>query len=321
MTRPRSFRHRASGAAALVVLAAMTVSTPQPALGGNAPGQNNLICDEIGQRRIVRGDRVTAREVNFFLFDAAGRGCLDLVDRFLGEGASIAARDRFGNTPLAIAARMGEDQVVAHLLSLGAERDRENLAGSTPLLRAVDANRRRSATLLLEARADPNKPNLRGLTPLLVAAFNGNDQLVRLMLEHGADPTALDATGKGAIVYAAGKGFASIVTLLLEAGVDPNTRYGHDLTALMWAAGHSNDVPEAEGVATLELLIAAGANIEAADDRGRTALMTAAERGHAGIVMALLAVGADDARRDQDGNTAIALAVDDDVRRTIEARH
>ncbi len=130
---------------------------------------------------------------------------------------------------------------------------------------------------------------------------------------------ARDATGKGAIVYAAGKGFGAIVSMLLEAGVDPDTRYGNDLTALMWAAGHSNDVPAAEGLATLELLLAAGADLDAADDRGRTALMIAAERGHAGIVGALLAAGADAGRQDNDGNTAIALASQEDVRQAIRA--
>ncbi len=156
------------GRMATALASAMLISLlPRIADAGDIPGRNSIICDDIGQRRAVRGDRITQREVNFFLFDAAARGCLELVELFLAEGGSISARDRFGNTPLGIAARMGERQVVAHLLELGADVDHENLAGSTPLLRAVDANRRRSAALLLDAGADPNKPNQRGLTPLL----------------------------------------------------------------------------------------------------------------------------------------------------------
>ena len=39
------------------------------------------------------------------------------------------------------------------------------------------------------------------------------------------------------MIYAAGRAYAPVVELLIAAGVDVNRRYAHGLTALMWAAG------------------------------------------------------------------------------------
>ena len=133
-------------------------------------GGRQLICDDIERRYIVNQSQLNSRILNFLLFDAAERGCLDLVERFLGAGASIKARDRFGNTALLRAARMGARDVVKRLLAQGADVDHRNLAGSTALLRAVAMNRRGVAKILLAADADVNTQNQRGISPLAAAA-------------------------------------------------------------------------------------------------------------------------------------------------------
>ena len=142
--------------------------------------------------------------------------------------------------------------------------------------------------------------------------------MVNLLLDKGADANATDSTGKSAMVYAAARGFVSIVQRLLKAGVDANARYGNGLTALMWAAGHANDVPDADGVKTSELLLGAGARLDEVDNRGRTALMMAAELGHGDVIKLLLARGAADAR-DNEGKTAAELA-DPAVRALLAGR-
>jgi ankyrin repeat protein len=58
----------------------------------------------------------------------------------------------------------------------------------------------------------------------------------------------------------------------------------------------------------------AGAPIDAVDDRGRSALMTAAELGHGAIVEGLLARGADRTIADKSGKRALDLAANDGVR-------
>jgi ankyrin repeat protein len=280
-------------------------------------GEPSMVCDEVRQRFMIQESRLNSLTLNEFFFDAAERGCLELVERFAARGASVESRDRFGNTALLLAAHMGETEVVNWLLENGSDIEHQNLAGSTALLRAVAMNRRRAAKALLDAGADVNRANKKGVAPLTAAAFNGNERMVTMLLEAGAAPRQQDVTGKGAIVYAAAKGFASVVEMLLVAGVEVDAVYGNDLTALMWAAGHSNDVPASEGLETVELLLSHGAGTAFADNRGRTALMIAAERGHREIVARLLAAGADPSVRDKDGHTALDLASDTAVRQAL----
>ena len=76
------------------------------------------------------------------------------------------------------------------------------------------------------------------------------------------------------------------------------------------------------GAATsvIDLLLGRGAHIDAVDDRGRTALMTAAELGHAEVIGMLVGRGADRTVRDKSGKTALDLAADESVRRALAAR-
>jgi ankyrin repeat protein len=117
----------------------------------------------------------------------------------------------------------------------------------------------------------------------------------------------MDQTGKGSLVYAAGRGFTPVARLLLDSGVDVNARYGHNLTALMWAAGHSSDAGTRDIVQVMTLLLDRGAHIDEQDDRGRSALMIAAELDHEAAVDLLLAHGADKSLKDKQGKTAADL--------------
>jgi ankyrin repeat protein len=76
----------------------------------------------------------------------------------------------------------------------------------------------------------------------------------------------------------------------------------------MWAAGHANIVTTEAGLATVALLVERGADLDRVDDRGRSALMIAAARGHAEIAAWLVRHGADPALADKEGKTAIDLA-------------
>jgi len=318
MNARRGKRRALLAAAFLAAGAGWSTGLPGPAA---AAGGNPFVCDDLTSKREMLPREATARDLNFMLFEAVKGGCAELIGALLTAGASVEARDRFANTALVLAAAAGQDEAIALLLDAGAKIDHRNLAGSSALLRAAMDNRRRTAVLLLERGADANLANGQRLTALHAAAFNGNDKLAAALLAHGAAPDAVDTSGKSPAIYAAARGYAEIVERLLAAGVDAKRRYGNDLTLLMWAAGHSNDTPRQDGLATLRLVLAAGAEIDAVDNRGWSALMIAAERGHGEAAELLLESGADPGIADAQGRRAADLTSDTALRdRLLAAR-
>ncbi|WP_299361116.1 ankyrin repeat domain-containing protein [uncultured Paracoccus sp.] len=283
-------------------------------LAAEAAGQPATpVCEALSQQLAQSPAALEGRVLNETLFEAAALDCAEIASAMLARGASVAARDRSGGTALSVAADAGAEQVATLLLSHGADVEHRNLEGSTPLLSAALAGRRRMVDLLVQAGADPGPPNLQGVTPVMAAAFEGDLRMLKPLLAAGADPRAVDSQGKGALVYAAGRAFPPIVTALLNAGVAADQIFGHDLTALMWVAGHANDAPQDDGVEVARMLVKAGVGIDRQDDRGRTALMIAAERGHAAMVGFLVEAGADPHLRDSDGLRAADLAADEIV--------
>jgi uncharacterized protein len=277
-------------------------------------------CIEIQRNyELVKTEAVSVQK-NSALFAAADNGCEDVARMLIVDGASILARDRRGAMPLAHAAREGRLKLVSQLLADGAPIDARDIDGSTALFGAAEHQKPSTVKLLLEKGADPNLTGRSSLTPLIAAAFAGNDRIVEDLLAHGSNPNARDSTGKAAITYAAGRGFDDIVHRLLDAGVEAQARYGKGLTALMWAAGHDEGVGIIACGHVIDLLLARGAALDEADDRGRTALMIAAELGYTDVVDLLLRRGADRTPKDKEGKTALDLARNDATRETLKAQ-
>jgi ankyrin repeat protein len=274
-----------------------------------AAAVESVACHETRLRFETIKSQISAIEVSLTLFSAVDRNCLELATELLDLGASVDARDRFGARPLSHAARFGHLSVVDLLLARGAPIDARNVAGATALFFAIEGDRTAVAHRLIERGADVNLAGRGGVTPLAVAAYRGNDTITEALLAHGADHRVLDETGKSPIVYAAAAGWFDVVALLLERNVDINARYANDLTLLMWASGPDESAPEPQTIKVVRQLLDLGARIDDRDTRGRTALMIAAEGGHAGIADLLLARGADPALRDKDGKRAVDLTV------------
>ena len=299
----------------IVVCGLMVIAAGASARAADAP-----TCRELERRFDQIKAAITSTQLSLALFSASDGGCVPLARRLLEAGTSLESRDRLGAMPLARAARSGHLALVDLYLGRGAAIDARNLVGATALYAAVENERASTVALLLGKGADPNLPGRSGVTPLAAAAFKGNDRIVGELIARKADPNVVDATGKSAMTYAAARGFALIVRRLIDAGVDGKRAYGNDLTALMWAAGHEDGVGERAALDVLALLLDAGAPIDAVDNRGRTALMIAAELGRAAIVEALLKRGADRAIADKAGKRAGDLAADASLRATLSAQ-
>ncbi|WP_298257721.1 ankyrin repeat domain-containing protein [Bradyrhizobium sp.] len=277
-------------------------------------------CRDLARGYETNKAEMTAVEVSSTLFAAADRNCIDLATKLLDQGASVDARDRTGARPLSKAARSGHLEMVDLLLQRGAPVDARDLAGATALYVAAERGQNAVVQRLIDKGADTNLTGRSGTSPLAAAAFAGRNQVVKMLLAHGADGRAADGTGKPPIVYAAASGSLDIVRQLLARNIDINARYANDLTLLMWASGPDESVAEAQALEVVSYLVDAGAHIDDRDDRGRTALMTAAEGNHAEIAQLLLKHGADPSLRDKAGKRAADLTTLSALRETLTPR-
>ena len=185
---------------------------------------NRRDCGALEQRYEQIERAASSVEINSMLFSAAANECETLAVRLLDAGASLEARDRVGNQPLAIAATEGHNGLVSLFLKHKASVDARNLEGSTALFLAAEAERLKAAEILVQNSANTNIAGRSGISPIGAAAYTGNAALVKLLLAHGADAHAMDATGKPAIVYAAGRAYTTVVLQLLDNGIDVNAR-------------------------------------------------------------------------------------------------
>jgi ankyrin repeat protein len=277
-------------------------------------------CQGLAKRLRVEKAQMSAIEVSLAVFSAADDNCTVLATELLDGGASVDARDRFGARPLSHAARNGHLEMVNLLLARGAPINARNLSGATALYFAAERGHVAVAQRLIERGADVKLTGRSGISPVAAAAYAGSDAIVEMLLAHGADEHAADETGKPPIVYAAARAKLDIVKRLLARNIDVNARYANDLTLLMWAAGPDEKVAESEALNVVAYLLDVGAHIDERDARGRTALMIAAEGGHAGIANMLLARGADPSLKDNAGKRAADLTTVSLLRERLMAR-
>jgi ankyrin repeat protein len=171
-----------------------------------------------------------------------------------------------------------------------------------------------SVRSLVREGFDVNAPQADGATALHWAAYYGNAELARFLLESGADHAAANRNGSTALWLAASRGDAGVIRELLDAGADANEALPLGRRPLMLAA-------RAGSIDAVRALLDAGADPNAKEEeRGTSALMQAADQGHADVITLLAENGADVAAVSaavfRDGRTA-ALGKSGDPRNAV----
>jgi len=191
------------------------------------------------------------------------------------------------------------------------------LASANPLLAqseladAVMQQDSAAVQSLLKGGIDVNGSQADGATALHWAVYHGDTALAKELLQAGANPAAANRNGSTPMWLAATQGDAAMLGTLLEGGADANEELPLGRRPLMLAA--RSGVVEA-----VRILLDKGADPNASEtQRGTTALMQAADQGHAAVIALLIERGANVAALSapvmRDGRTA-ALGNSDDPR-------
>ncbi len=172
---------------------------------------------------------------------------------------SITVTGAVTTAPVADAASRGDAVAVADLIRRHADINAAQADGMTAMHWAALNGDVKMLDLLLAAKAatDP-VTRLGDYTPLHLAAERGNGAAVTRLLTAGSKATALTSTGVQPIHLAAESGGVDAVRALLDKGADANVKdVTHGRTPLIFATSKSR-------IDTMKLLIARGANVQAA---------------------------------------------------------
>lgn len=195
---------------------------------------------------------VSTKEAEEALFDAAAANDVDGVREALAKGANIEARGG---------------------------------GGRTPLVTATKANAVAAASALIEAGADVNAKDDMQDSAFLYAGAEGLDEILALTLTHGADVRSLNRFGGTALIPASEHGYGETVRTLIRAGVPVNHVNDPGWTALQEAVVYGDG--SSRYVDVVGQLLDAGADPSIRDDRGRTAVQNARQRGQSDVAALL----------------------------------
>ena len=246
---------------------------------------------------------------------------------------------RGGSTPLLFAARSGDTGSVRMLLAAGASVNDALPDNTSALVLAAHSGHGETAALLLEKGANPDSADA-GYTALHAAVLRGDLNLVKALLAHKANPNLrttkgtplrrdttdfnLPATLIGSTPYLLAARYLEpeIMKALAAGGADMTLTMRDGTTALMLATGASSGngsnrrgiavidgavvEPESMVLPAAAAAIDLGADVNAANQAGDTALHAAAAKGFNSVVQLLADKGAQLNAKNKRGLTPLA---------------
>jgi ankyrin repeat protein len=238
------------------------------------------------QRRVTAEPRIKIMQTGGFtpLLYAAREGCVACVEPLVTGGADVDLSDPFGMTPLVLALYNRQFDTAVELIERGADVNRWDWWGRSPLYLAIELN-----LIPDSSRRDlPARDQSTGIDVARVLLARGANVNMRLkhqpMLRNepgdrgftdGSPDVLVVSPGATALHVAAKASDDDAVTLLLANGANVHAANVFGITPVMAAAGVGHwygvfrEYPTigryktgADAVATMKLLLAAGATLD-----------------------------------------------------------
>ena len=241
------------------------------------------------------------------LVAAVRGGCGAMVTDLLLAGASSNGwREHYEHVLLHVAAASGHAEVVTALLGAGFDIDHFGRRSMTPLMLASEEGHLPTVEVLLAAGADVNlRTSEGGDSALDFAALDGNTDVMKAILGHGVHADVrCPLGGCTALHRAACANEVGAVELLLDAGADVNA-VDNDAQTPLHVAAHFGSSD------TSRVLLQRGASVDAAGRDGkRTALYLAClfkRSGYQGVVEHLLRWGPSEVAVNPESSEAVKV--------------
>lgn len=240
-------------------------------------------------------------------------GQADIVKLLLNNKADANAPGFNQKTLLWEAVQHSNTEIAEELLAHGADANARDAYNQTPLDFAMARGARKTVELLLAHGADANARDGNNQTPLDLAVGQDDRNVVESLLAHGADVNATDAVGGTALSYAVNSDNLEMTELLLSNKADPNVNVvrqggfqGSTKMPLLMEAVAEDNTEIARDIA--KALLTHGANVNARDPSGETALFSAVRKDSLELTKLLLSNKAEVNVQDKDGKTPLDFA-------------
>jgi uncharacterized protein len=202
----------------------------------------------------------------------------DIVGLLLRHGANPNSRAGVLGTSLHLTTDL---KITQMLLEYGADIDARNGLGYTPLANAISQRNLELVDLLVEAGADVQLLYDENVSALNLAIEMGDSEMVETLLDAKCDVNG-HPRGIPPLHLSAGKGQSDILHFLVERGADLAIRHRGQSVL------HVTSCP-----ATIDKLLAYGADVNAKDITGSTPFMLATKEGNVPLMEVYLMAGAE----------------------------
>ncbi|XP_072594904.1 ankyrin repeat and death domain-containing protein 1A isoform X13 [Vulpes vulpes] len=208
------------------------------------------------------------------------------------EDVPLDRADKLGRTAFHRAAEHGQLDALDFLVGSGCDHSVKDKEGNTALHLAASRGHLAVLQRLVDIRLDLEEQNTEGLTALHAAAEGVHADCVQLLLEAGSSVNALTQKKQSCLHYAALGGSEDVARALIHAGGQTNVA-DHGASPMHLAVKHNFP-------ALVQLLIDAGSDLDATDNRQQTPLHLAAEHARQDIAEMLLIARVNLNLRDKD---------------------